>query len=329
MHPWNPQQPPLEPVPESFDENALAQWSAWASFSSGPADLSGLLPPPPPPPAALPLLPPLPHPLPIALPPPPPPPPSSYPDFFMQGYVPQTFGTSVACTFWASVLKVHVDPPLFSPSPCPHWALPPSSVANNTLHPSPAVLDYVVDSTRGPVVPQALWQPLYSRIRELHVGQSPLCRPIFFVRQNGTAVGISLTEALGKRSHNLRDSYTPVDLGGKTTTQLRILWRGYPESRRQLQIKDETRNRNPITLGKLATHVGKSVQRFMDDPGAPEADFDRQWMVGDGGVKPENVILIGVVHTSAGTWQPILQLAHPQAAALHAPGSSSSASSYM
>jgi len=35
---------------------------------------------------------------------------------------------------------------------------------------------------------------------------------------------------------------------------------------------------------------------------------DPNWRVGAGGVTKEQVILIGVVHVSQGSWQPILQL---------------------
>lgn len=39
-------------------------------------------------------------------------------------------------------------------------------------------------------------------------------------------------------------------------------WPGYREFKRQVQIKDETPARNPITVAKFAHHVGRSVEAF-------------------------------------------------------------------
>jgi hypothetical protein len=35
---------------------------------------------------------------------------------------------------------------------------------------------------------------------------------------------------------------------------------------------------------------------------------DPNWRIGAGGIKKEDVILVGIVHVSQGSWQPILQL---------------------
>jgi hypothetical protein len=40
-------------------------------------------------------------------------------------------------------------------------------------------------------------------------------------------------------------------------------WLGYNEFKRQVQIKDETPARNPITVAKFAHHVGRSVEAFL------------------------------------------------------------------
>lgn len=40
-------------------------------------------------------------------------------------------------------------------------------------------------------------------------------------------------------------------------------WPGYNEFKRQVQIKDETPARNPITVAKFAHHVGRSVEAFL------------------------------------------------------------------
>lgn len=40
-------------------------------------------------------------------------------------------------------------------------------------------------------------------------------------------------------------------------------WPGYEEFKRQVQIKDETTAKNPITVAKFAHHLGRSVEAFL------------------------------------------------------------------
>ena len=40
-------------------------------------------------------------------------------------------------------------------------------------------------------------------------------------------------------------------------------WPGYNEWKRQFQTRDETPNRNPITIEKFVRHIGRSVDKFM------------------------------------------------------------------
>jgi hypothetical protein len=40
-------------------------------------------------------------------------------------------------------------------------------------------------------------------------------------------------------------------------------WLGYNEFKRQVQIRDETPDKNPITVAKFAHHVGRSVEAFL------------------------------------------------------------------
>ena len=35
---------------------------------------------------------------------------------------------------------------------------------------------------------------------------------------------------------------------------------------------------------------------------------DRRWKIGAGGITQDDVIVIGAIHVSAGSWMPILQL---------------------
>ena len=50
----------------------------------------------------------------------------------------------------------------------------------------------------------------------------------------------------------------------------------------------------------LRLTLGQEAQRIHGD--------DPNWRVGTSGITKEDVILIGVVHVSQGSWQPILQL---------------------
>jgi hypothetical protein len=40
-------------------------------------------------------------------------------------------------------------------------------------------------------------------------------------------------------------------------------WPGYNEFKRQVQIRDETPAKNPITIGKFAHHIGRSIEAFL------------------------------------------------------------------
>jgi hypothetical protein len=40
-------------------------------------------------------------------------------------------------------------------------------------------------------------------------------------------------------------------------------WPGYNEFRRQVQIRDETRAKNPIAVGRFASQIGRSVEAFL------------------------------------------------------------------
>ncbi|KAI0296427.1 hypothetical protein BC826DRAFT_899026, partial [Russula brevipes] len=77
----------------------------------------------------------------------------------------------------------------------------------------------------------------------------------------------------------------------------RAQWPGYSEWKRQFQTRDETPNRNPITIEKFVRHIGRSVDKFMNP----------RWRIGFNGITRNDVILVGVVHVSSGSWMPIIQ----------------------
>lgn len=99
--------------------------------------------------------------------------------------------------------------------------------------------------------------------------------------------------------------------------------------------RDQTSDHRTITLEKFAKRVASAVDRFFDVStpssllfrflGGLQSSFNRlhfdwlqeagrsegqdpNWKVGSGGITKDQVIIVGVVHVSQGSWQPILQL---------------------
>jgi len=126
------------------------------------------------------------------------------------------------------------------------------------------LLDYVIKDI-GTVVPQTLWIPHNRNDFRQHVEEADLQMPIFFIHENGD-LGLSLEDAVNGRHSTtgaLRDARAQAQLGGKTTTHIRISWPGYEDFKRQVQTRDETPAHNQITVGKFAQHVGRSVDAFL------------------------------------------------------------------
>ncbi|KAI0295955.1 hypothetical protein BC826DRAFT_256982 [Russula brevipes] len=170
------------------------------------------------------------------------------------------------------------------------------------------LLDYSV-VPMGTVVPQALWFPHNVNDLRQYVTDATLQMPIFFVHEHGT-LGLSLDDAINGRCHTLRDAQMHAQLGGRVSTHIRISWPGYTDYKRQVQIRDETLSRNPITVAKFAHHVGRTVEAFLRNlkPNQTRSIDDGRWIIGEGGINRTNIRVIGAVHVSAGSWMPILQL---------------------
>ena len=100
--------------------------------------------------------------------------------------------------------------------------------------------------------------------------------------------------------------------------------------KRQIPIRDKSIARNLITMARFARQVGKTVNAFLQvrlstplndtvcqlgftfkdcelDPGCVD-DRHKLWRIGQGGVQRSDIIIIGAVHVSAGSWMPIMQL---------------------
>jgi len=166
-----------------------------------------------------------------------------------------------------------------------------------------------------------------------HVEDATLQPPVFFVNRQSGRVGFWLPDILRGRDHDLLNGLLngggAAPLGGKSTTHVRInvsshffllvannliyvrhctsQWPGYADWKRQIPAKDETRDRNPITLARFMKHVGTSVDKFIDRK-ANDQVTDPMWRIGTHGITQDHVKIIGAVHVSAGSWMPILQL---------------------
>ncbi|KAI0305844.1 hypothetical protein B0F90DRAFT_930161 [Multifurca ochricompacta] len=139
-----------------------------------------------------------------------------------------------------------------------------------------------------------------------YVEQAHLRMPVFFVQSDGM-VGLPLSRAVIGDTASLRHADKAAPLGGGHSTQIRIAWPGYDSWERQIQIRDQTRSRNEITLERFAKLVAGVVDRFLSHS-TTAITRNPSWRVGPGGIMRNNVVVVGTVQVSAGGWMPILQI---------------------
>ncbi|KAH9166322.1 hypothetical protein EDB89DRAFT_1910744 [Lactarius sanguifluus] len=235
-------------------------------------------------------------------------------ELLVDGYISRAFNPRSAEEYFSHLLKTNNWTELISSSPSGSGMVFLIRGASRPLRPPPFMvrngvplwlLDYNIEHT-GTVVPQTLWAPYHRNDFKQHVEDADLQLPIFFIHGNGS-LGLSLDDAANGRCRTLRDANAHSQLGGKTTTHIRISWPGYQDFKRQVQIRDETAAHNPITVARFAQHVGRSVDAFLGNPISKE-NPDPRWEIGRSGVNRANIRVIGAVHVSAGSWMPILQL---------------------
>ncbi|KAH9066640.1 hypothetical protein EDB87DRAFT_1553772 [Lactarius vividus] len=164
------------------------------------------------------------------------------------------------------------------------------------------LLDYAV-RRGGSVVPQQLWSPQGQVDWRRYAEQAQLHIPVFFVNADGT-LGVPVSHAAAGQM-SLRHANEPAPLGDRTTTKIRIIWPGYFPSEQMVQLRDQTPARNPVTLERFVKHVGSRVRQYL---ARVPCDPYSKWIVGQNRITFNEVVLIGVVHVSAGTWMPVLQL---------------------
>ncbi|KAI9438953.1 hypothetical protein H4582DRAFT_2075566 [Lactarius indigo] len=156
----------------------------------------------------------------------------------------------------------------------------------------------------GTVVPQRKWTPPYENQRYAHV---PLNKPIFFVHNDRENLGLRIVTAAERDCMTLLDVGKPAPVGDASSTFIRINWPGYPGGSSQIMVRDPTPAHNTITVEKFAKRIASAVCKFIDGQSQSRGD-EASWRIGPGDITRDQVILLGVVHVSLGSWQPILQL---------------------
>ncbi|KAH9995601.1 hypothetical protein BJV77DRAFT_991161 [Russula vinacea] len=149
--------------------------------------------------------------------------------------------------------------------------------------------------------------------------------PVFFVNANGN-LGVPVMNAAAG-DMQLQGVPFPPQLIDKKTVKLRInvctrflpiphhllyvsQWPGYNLPEQQVQLRDQTPQKNLISFEKFVKHVGSRVRQYLSEC---ERSFEPgqqpfNWMVGYGNITADEVMLIGLVQVSEGSWMPMLQL---------------------
>ncbi|KAH8989637.1 hypothetical protein EDB86DRAFT_2831513 [Lactarius hatsudake] len=233
----------------------------------------------------------------------------------IDGYLSQTFQSREAEKYFLNLLKRTSIPSHATLSYtgmkdyfCVH-SVPPHIPTRFPNPPSPWLLDRGIVN-RGTVVPQTMWSPRTATDRRQHVEEAKLQMPIFFEAKD-ERLGLSLGASIGGKRHVLRDADVPAPLGQKTTTHIRIVWLGYKMYKRQIPTRDESRAHKPITMARFIRLIARTVNAFFracEIDSACTDDRRNLWRIGPGGIQRNDIIIVGAVHVSAGTWVPIMQL---------------------
>ena len=206
-------------------------------------------------------------------------------DLRVDGYLSYTFTPQVAEIYLAYLFKVDPKrvqafgvfnwPGAFFVADLPMNHCQPKHIGNGRYA---WLLDYAI-ARYGSVVPQQLWSPQGQGDWRRYVEQARLYIPVFFVNMDGS-LGVPVSYAAAGQM-SLRDAHDPAPLGDRTTTKIRISvritavdtctalltfmsqWPGYIPSEQQVQLRDQTPARNPVTLERFVKHVGSRVRQFL------------------------------------------------------------------
>jgi hypothetical protein len=262
-------------------------------------------------------------------------------DLFIDGYIAQMFDPQVAEEYHGRE-PGHIQLQADVTGTGAFLATPPPGPAGQHGW----VIDYAV-RVRGPVIRQKMWAPKKSSDRQRWVDHEKLHPPIFFIHKNGKDLGLPLQEAAGGNCMRLRGAEEAAPVGTSAHAQIRInvssifgvhslglmvkvypsQWCGYVDWTDQISIQKQTQPRETISLETFAKHVAKKTIKFMEvililvpkflqetdvriyqNPKDNDNDGDQRYPIGDKHISPRDIMLIGTVHVSHGSWMPILQL---------------------
>jgi len=131
--------------------------------------------------------------------------------------------------------------------------------------------------------------------------------PIFFVHNDRMTLGLQLVSAAAGHCVGLMNGRATAPVGACHTTSIRIKWPGYSEWTTQIMTRDQTSAHRTIPLEKLAKRLARAVCKFLEFVASQQCQYP-DWQVGGGGITSNDIILIGFIHVTQGSWQPILQL---------------------
>ncbi|EIM92834.1 uncharacterized protein STEHIDRAFT_152138 [Stereum hirsutum FP-91666 SS1] len=171
--------------------------------------------------------------------------------------------------------------------------LPPNALGYPHM---PICLDFYHDLCRS-VIPQRYWQPVTDSNCGRYVVGAKLEKPIFLDHLDGRGLGLTVAQACEGTGTHIRGWYEVAELGGKATTQVR-LWLHDEPWQRQIGIRDQTQEKNPITLRHFVRHLGTSMKDYLKNH--PLYSKTGQLIAAD------DLLILGTVHISAGSWQLIL-----------------------
>jgi hypothetical protein len=206
-------------------------------------------------------------------------------DNLTDGYISYTFGSRNAENYLVIIFKVDAQfvqaarrnnafYVLNQPPAHPNFSPPALTIQGQNAW----LLDFAVRSG-GSVVPQKLWFPQGQGDRRRYVEQAQFRMPMFFVNVD-RSLGVPVLNAAAGQMQ-LQGVGLPPQLADKSTIKIRISvcvrslperspsltvlqWPGYDPSERQVQLKDQTPARNPVTLERFVKHVASRVLHFLE-----------------------------------------------------------------
>ncbi|EIM80483.1 uncharacterized protein STEHIDRAFT_162898 [Stereum hirsutum FP-91666 SS1] len=211
------------------------------------------------------------------------------------GYVARTFGTNTARQHFRDYLKRDIESlDVYYDGQGRCYFLK----ANSLGYPHPTIrLDHYAEAPHL-IVTQFYWLPRTTTDFDRYVWAPQLGNTIFFGLP-GKGRGLSVTDAAAGNCLDIpgREAYfSPV---AKASTQIRVLWPGYPELQRQVQTRDETPAKNPIRLEKFIQHIGRTVDSFLAHTVVLNGRGYR--------ITKNDILILGAVQVSSGSWQALLQ----------------------